>query len=248
MPGRYFQRLHALDLALGTELFGGPVDIQATYPGTGDNTDGTNVTFDPGQYMERPALLLLNGVIYTTWSSHCDIRPYTGWIIGYSASTLAQTSVLDITPNSNGGAIWMSGAGPAADSSGNIYFAEANGFFDGWLDTNGYPVNQDYGNAFLKLSTSSGKVAVADYFEMHDAVQQNAADTDLGSGGVLLLPDLSDGSGKAIHLAIGAGKDSNMYVVNRDSMGKYNPNNDNIYQELSGVIAGRNVGDACLFQ
>jgi len=80
--GKYFQRLHALDLALGTELFGGPVDIQATYPGTGDNSDGTNVIFDPSQYMERPALLLLNGVIYTTWTSHCDVRPYTGWIIG----------------------------------------------------------------------------------------------------------------------------------------------------------------------
>ena len=236
--GNYFQRLHALDLALGTELFGGPVDIQATYPGTGDNTDGTNVTFDPGQYMERPALLLLNGVIYTTWSSHCDFRPYTGWIIGYSGSTLAQTSVLNITPNANGGAIWMSGAGPAADSAGNIYFAEANGFFDGWLDTNGYPVNKDYGNAFLKLSALGGKLAVADYFEMHDAVQQNAADTDLGSGGVLLLPDQSDGSGKTIHLAIGGGKDRNIYVVNRDSMGKYDPNVDNVYQELSGVLSG----------
>jgi len=236
--GNYFQRLHALDLTLGTELFGGPVDIQATYPGTGDNTDGTNVIFDPGQYMERPALLLLNGVIYTTWTSHCDVRPYTGWIIGYSASTLAQTSVLNIAPNTYAGAIWMSGAGPAADSVGNIYFAEANGFFDGWLDMNGFPVNKDYGNAFMKLSTSGNQLAVADYFEMHDAVQQNAADTDLGSGGVLLLPDLSDGSANTIHLAIAAGKDSNLYVVNRGSMGKYNPNNDNIYQELAGVLPG----------
>ena len=236
--GKYFQRLHALDLALGTELFGGPVDIQATYPGTGDNSDGTNVIFDPSQYMERPALLLLNGVIYTTWTSHCDVRPYTGWIIGYSASTLATTSVLNLTPNTYGGAIWMSGAGPAADSSGNIYLAEANGFFDGWLDTNGYPVNKDYGNAFLKLSTSGNQLAVADFFEMHDAVQQNAADTDLGSGGVLLLPDLSDGSGNTMHLAIGAGKDSNLYVANRDSMGKYDPDNDNIYQKLEGALPG----------
>lgn len=236
--GNYFQRLHALDLALGTELFGGPVDIQATYPGTGDNSDGTNVIFDPGQYLERPALLLLNGVIYTSWTSHCDVRPYTGWIIGYSSSTLARTSVLNLTPNTNGGAIWMSGAGPAADSSGDIYLAEANGFFDGWLDTNGFPVNKDYGNAFMKFSTSGGQLAVADYFEMHDAVQQNAADTDLGSGGVLLLPDLSDGSGNTMHLAIGAGKDSNLYVVNRDSMGKYDPDNDNIYQKLAGVLPG----------
>jgi hypothetical protein len=234
--GNYFQRLHALDLALGTELFGGPVDIQATYPGTGDNSDGTNVKFDPGQYFERSALLLLNGTIYTSWTSNCDVRPYTGWVIGYSASTLARTSVLNLTPNSNGGAIWMSGAGPAADSSGNIYFAEANGFFDGFLDTNGFPVTKDYGNAFMKLSTSGGQLAVADYFEMHDAVQQNAADTDLGSGGVVLLPDMNDGSGKTMHLAIGAGKDSNLYVVNRDSMGKYDPDNDSIYQKVTGVL------------
>ena len=109
----YHQRLHALDLALGTELFGGPVDIQATYPGTGDNSNGTDVAFDPAQYKERAALLLLNGVIYTAWASHCDIRPYTGWIMGYSESTLAQTSVLNVTPNGNEGAIWMAGAGLA---------------------------------------------------------------------------------------------------------------------------------------
>ena len=83
--GNYHQRLHALDLALGTELFGGPVEIQATYPGTGDNSNGTNVIFDPGQYKERAGLLLMNGVVYTGWASHCDIRPYTGWIIGYNA-------------------------------------------------------------------------------------------------------------------------------------------------------------------
>jgi len=162
----YHQRLHALDLALGTELFSGPVDIQASFPGTGDNSNGTNVAFDPGQYEERAALLLLNGVIYTSWASHCDIRPYTGWIIGYSQSTLAQNSVLNITPNGNEGAIWMAGAGLAGDSSGNIYFLDANGAFDAILNASGFPGNGDYGNAFLKLSTSGNQLAVADYFEM----------------------------------------------------------------------------------
>lgn len=245
--GNYFQRLHALDLALGTELFGGPVDIQATYPGIGDNSDGTNVIFDPGQYFARPALLLVNSVIYTSWTSNCDVRPYTGWIIGYSASTLAKTSVLNLDPNANGGAIWMAGAGLAADSSGNIYFAQANGFFDNWLDTNGFPVNKDYGNGFIKLSTSGGQLAVADFFEMHDAVQQSAADADLGSGGVLLLPDLKDGSGNTMHLAIAAGKDSNLYVVSRDSMGRFDPDNDNIYQKLLGVLPGGVWGTPAYF-
>src|SRR5947209_2429202 len=80
--GNYHQRLHALDVTTGTEEFGGPKEIQASYPGTGDNSSGGNVIFDPGQQLERPGLLLLNGMIYTTWGSHCDIRPYTGWIMG----------------------------------------------------------------------------------------------------------------------------------------------------------------------
>ncbi|MGD0793441.1 MAG: pyrrolo-quinoline quinone [Terriglobales bacterium] len=235
--GNYYQRLHALDLALGTELFGGPADIQATYPGTGDNSNGTSVVFDPKQYRERSGLLLLNGVIYTGWASHWDLPPYTGWIMGYSASTLAQTSVLNVTPNGSEGAIWMSGAGLAADSSGNIYFADANGDFDSTLDASGFPSNGDYGNAFMKLSTSNG-LAVADYFEMDNEVEENGGDVDLGSGGTMVLPDLSDGSGHTMHLAVGAGKDSNLYVVNRDSMGKFSENNSNIYQELVGALPG----------
>ncbi|MGC1449943.1 MAG: immunoglobulin domain-containing protein [Candidatus Sulfotelmatobacter sp.] len=236
--GNYHQRLHALDLALGTELFSGPADVQAKYPGTGDNSDGTNVIFDPGQYKERAGLLLMNGVLYTGWASHCDIRPYTGWIIAYNPATLAQTSVLNVTPNGNEGSIWMAGAGLAADSSGNIYFLDANGDFDTNLNSSGFPSNGDYGNAFIKLSTS-GALAVADYFEMDNQASENGSDTDLGSGGAMVLPDLSDGAGHTLHLAVGAGKDSNLYVVNRDSMGKFNPNNNNtIYQELAGSLPG----------
>ncbi len=235
--GNYHQRLHALDLALGTELFSGPVDIQATYPGTGDNSNGTDVVFDPGQYKERSALLLLNGVIYTAWASHCDIRPYTGWIIGYSESTLGQTSVLNVTPNGNEGAIWMAGSGLAADTSGNIYFLDANGDFDTNLNASGFPSDGDYGNAFMKLSTSGG-LAVADYFEMDNQGSENGSDTDLGSGGMIVLPDQTDGSGHTWHLAPGAGKDSNLYMVNRDSMGKFSSNSNNIYQELAGALPG----------
>jgi len=237
--GTYHQRLHALDLTLGTELFGGPVNVQATYPGTGDNSDGTNVIFDPGQYKERAGLLLLNGAIYTGWASHCDIRPYTGWIIGYNPSTLAQTSVLNVTPNGNEGAIWMAGAGLAADNSGNIYFLDANGDFDTNLNGSGFPANGDYGNAFMKLSTSGNQLAVSDYFEMYNQSSENGSDTDLGSGGAMVLPDLSDGAGHTMHLAVGAGKDGNLYLVNRDSMGKFNPSNNNaVYQELGGALPG----------
>ena len=233
----YFQRLHALDLTSGAERFGGPVDIRASYPGTGDNTSGGNVIFDPRQYAERAGLLLLNGTIYTTWTSHCDFRPYTGWIIAYNASTLAQSSVLNLTPNGNEGSIWMSGTAPAADSANNIYFLDANGTFDTNLTAGGFPAQGDFGNAFLKVSTSSG-LAVADYFATFDTVQKSSTDTDLGSGGALVLPDLTDGVGQTWHLAVGAGKDSNLYVVNRDNMGKFNPSANNIYQELAGALPG----------
>ena len=236
--GNYHQRLHALDLALGTELFSGPVEIQASYPGTGDDNNGSNVLFDAKQYKERAALLLLNGIVYLSWASHCDIRPYTGWIMGYSESTLAQKTVLNITPNGSEGAIWMAGAGLAADNSGNIYFLDANGEFDTTLNTQGFPSKGDYGNAFMKLSSSGNQLAVADYFEMDNQSSENSTDTDLGSGGTIVLPDLGDGAGQTVHLAVGGGKDGNLYVVNRDSMGKFSANNSSIYQELAGGLPG----------
>ena len=201
----YFQRLHALDLATGTNRLPA-VTVAAKYPGTGDNHVGTNVVFDPAQYKERCGLLLLNGVIYTAWASHCDIRPYTGWIIGYDEHTLAQTSVLNITPNGSEAAIWMSGAGLAADAASNIYFLAGNGTFETTLTTNGFPNQGDYGNAFMKLSTVSNQLAVADYFTMFNTVSESAADTDLGSGGALVLPDMVDGQGNTRQLAVGAGK------------------------------------------
>ena len=94
------------------------------------------------------------GNIYLGFTSHCDARPYTGWLMQYSATTLQQASVLDVTPNGNEGSIWMAGAGIAADSDGYLYFLDANGTFDTTLDGNGFPINGDYGNAMVKVSTS----------------------------------------------------------------------------------------------
>ena len=232
----YHQRLHALDATNGQELYGGPVDIQARFPGNGDNSSGGFVIFDPARYKERSALLLLGYTVYLAWASHCDIRPYTGWIMGYNASTLAQTTVLNITPNGNEGAIWGSGAGLAADANGNVYFLAGNGHFDTQLNSDGFPANGDYGNAFLKLST--GDLAVADYFEMYNQQGENGGDIDLGSGGALVLPTMTDSSNINWQLVVGAGKDSNLYLLNRSSMGKFNPNGNNIYQELRGALPG----------
>jgi hypothetical protein len=229
----YHQRLHALDVTTGAELFGGPTEIAATYP----TAAGGTLTFDPGQYAERAALLLSGGTIYTTWTSHCDFQPYSGWIITFSESTLARASVLNVAPNggNTGPAIWMSGGGPAADAAGNVYLLTANGAFETTLDANGFPSGQDYGNSFLKLSTT-GALAVADYFTMSNEVAESSADMDLGSGGEMLLPDLTDSTGTVRHLVVGAGKDGNIYVVDRDSMGKFGASSNNIWQELDGVV------------
>ncbi|HXZ58918.1 MAG TPA: PQQ-binding-like beta-propeller repeat protein [Steroidobacteraceae bacterium] len=233
----YHQRLHALDVTTGAEQFNGPMEIAALYPASG----GGSNTFAPGDYEERAGLLLLNGVIYTAWTSHCDNSPYTGWVIGYNATTLAQTSVLNVAASNAGGgpAIWMAGGGPAADSAGNIYLLTGNGAFETTLDANGFPNQGDYGNSFLKISTSGGTLKVADYFAMYNEVSESNGDVDLGSGGAMLLPDLMDSGGTTRHLVVGAGKDGNLYVVNRDSMGKFNPNNNNqIWQELPQVLGG----------
>ena len=235
--GNYHQRLHALDLITHAEEFGGPINIQATYPSTGPQSSGGVVTFDPKQYKDRAALVLSNGVIYTSWASHCDIDPYSAWIIGYNESTLAQSSVLNLTPNGAKGSIWQAGAGPAADAGGNLYFLMANGTFDTTLNASGLPSQGDYGNAFMNLSTAGG-LSVSDYFTMDNTVSESNGDEDLGSGGALLLPALNDASGNLHELAVGAGKDGNAYVVDRNNMGKYNGSSNAVYQQfaLGGAV------------
>jgi hypothetical protein len=236
--GNYYQRLHEANLATGKAI-GAAVAIAGTYPGTGEDSSGGYVNFDPKQYKERSGLLLMDGVVYLAWASHCDDAPYTGWIMGYNATTLTQSSVIDVTPNGSEGAIWGAGAGLAADSSGYIYFLDANGTFDTTLNAQGFPSQGDYGNAFIKLSTAGGQLTVADYFTMYNTTSESNADDDLGSGGAMVLPNLTDANGQVQQLAIGAGKDGNIYLVNRANMGKFSPQNDSaIYQELDGVLPG----------
>ena len=235
--GNYVHRLHALNLATGQELFGGPTTITATFPGTGANSSNGMVTFDPAQYNERAGLLQIGGTIYTTWGSHCDIPPYTSWVMSYSADTLAQSSVLNLMPNGNEGATWMSGAAPAADAASNIYFIVGNGDFDTTLTPAGMPVHGNCGNCFVKIS-SAPPMALLDYFTPMNTVAESSSDTDFGAGGPLLLPDLTDSTGATRHLAVGAGKDTNIYVVDRDNMGKFNATQNNVYQQLAGELPG----------
>ncbi len=244
-------RLHALDITTGADLMTAN-DIQATYPGNGTNSSNGVQTFVPQMYNERAALLLLNGVIYTSFGSHCDNADYTSWVMSFNESNLQSIGILNLTANGTSqggreGGIWMAGAGPAADPSGNIYLITGNGTFDTTLDNNGFPSSQDYGNTFVKLSTNSGNMSVADYFTMYDTLTESTNDQDFGSGGAIVLPDLLDSQNNVHHLAVGGGKDGNIYVVDRDNMGKFNSSNDNaIYQELDGVLGG-GIFDAPVF-
>jgi outer membrane protein assembly factor BamB len=230
----YHQWLHALDITTGQEMAASPREIAATFAAT---------AFAPGQYKERAALLLNNGTIYTTWASHCDDGPYGGWIIALSESALTITSALNVAMDaagsgfaSQGPSIWMSGGGPAADSAGNVYVLTANGRFETTLSATGFPSGGDYGNSFVKVSAASGTLAVADYFTMSAEIAESSSDDDLGSGGVMLLPDMTDANGTVRQLAVGAGKDGNLYVVDRNNMGKFTSVGNNIWQQLTGVL------------
>jgi hypothetical protein len=249
-PVVYHQRLHAFDITTGAEISGGPTEIAASVPGTGDNSHNGSVVFAPGQYLERAALLLVNGNIYTGWTSHCDDGLYTGWVMAYSETTLQQTQLLNLTPNGHAGAIWMGGDGMAADSSGNIYLLDANGTFDTTLDANGFPAQHDFGNAMLKLSTA-GTLAVSDYFETYNTTSESANDVDLGSGGEVLLPPLTDASGTVHQLIVGAGKDRNLYLADTSNLGKFNssssPEDNNIYQMVPTALGNLNFGTPAYF-
>ena len=233
--GGYHHRLHALDLATGAEVLGGPTEIAATYPGNGAGSVNGVITFNPSLHTERAALTLVGGNIYMGWTAHCMSGSYTGWMMAYSADTLKQTSVLNITPNGSQGSIWMAGSGMASDGT-SLYVVDGNGTFGTTLNAQGFPVDGDFGDSMMKLSL--GNLQVTDYFAMSDVVTQAATDNDFGSGGAMVLPDQTTAGGVVKHLAVAAGKDNHIYVVDRDSMGKFNPTANNIWQELIGTLAG----------
>jgi chitodextrinase len=230
----YFSRLHALDLATGAEKFGGPVTIQASVPGSGAGSSGGIVPFTGLHENQRAALLLANGVVYIAYAGHGDNFPYHGWILGYNASTLQQVMVFNTSPNDaglrpggggQGSGVWQSGDGLTVDPAGNLFFVTGNGLFD--VNTGGV----DYGDSFMKLSPSG---AVLDYFTPFDQASMNVNDIDLGSGGTLLLPDQP---GAHPHLALTAGKNGTIYLIDRDNAGHYNANNNNqIVQSLVNIF------------
>jgi Bacterial Ig-like domain (group 2) len=234
----YIHRLHALDITTGNEKLSGPTVITASV-----SVSGGTVTFDGLHHLNRPGLLWLNGLIYIAYASHCDNTPYHGWLFAYDASTLSQKAAFLTTPEatSNGGlaGFWMSGAGVAADSSANVFITTGNGDFD----TTNIPAKL-LGDTVLKLFFNGTAVSLVDYFTPYNQGSLDGGDTDLGSGGVLLLPDQS---GATAHELVQVGKSGTIYVIDRDQFTagnlhycKVNCNNmdSQIAQEVGSAVGG----------
>jgi hypothetical protein len=242
----HFARLHALDLSTGKEIntdtLKSPVTIRATYP-----SHAGTLTFNPQIQRNRAALLLQNGIIYTGWASQCDQRPFYGWIIAYNANTLTRAYVRNLNPNNpgeqGGAGVWGGGAALTGSPEGSIYFMTGDGLFDTILDSNGFPSNGNYATSFLRVAKN---LSVQDYFTPNAPYNQSYrgnpnVNLDLGSGGVVVLPDMKDASGITRSLAVGGGKaitDSTgfptvgpVYIANRNNMGKYQ-SPDQVYQTL----------------
>jgi len=234
--GNIVYRLHALDVRTGAEKFAGPVLIAASVPGTGDASAGGVLAFDAAQHLQRPGLLLMNGIVYLGFGSHADINPYHGWVLAYDAQTLQPVAAYNTTPNGSQGAIWQSGAGLAGDTFGNIYLATGNGTFDAAFSNLG-----DFGDSVLKIATGGGRtrggsLSLVDYFTPYNQEILDIYDYDLGSGGIVLLPDQPD---PYPPLLVQAGKQGTIYLLNRNNLGHYNSagNGDpQIVQELPNAL------------
>lgn len=215
--GSYHQRLHALELATGLDRTGSPVEITASVAGDGSGSVNGTITFNPLWSLNRPGLLLLNGVVYIGFGSHGNLGEYHGWLLGYDATTLQQVGAFNTSPNSEGGSIWMSGQGLIADDDNNIYVTTGNGPFDLQND------RRDYGDCALKFSTANG-LTLVDYFTPHNTDVLNAIDADLGAGGPVLLP--------GVNRLIFTGKDTVLRVLDTNNLGGFDPVADRIVQQF----------------
>lgn len=224
-PSDFHQRLYALDCATGAAKFapGFPVEITATSQGTEGRPETGPITFRPDLENQRPGLVLSANKIYVAWASHQDQGPYHGWLIAYDARTGAVRAVLNDSPSVDryGAGIWQSGGSPSVDDAGNVYISTGNGVFDA-------PTG-NWGECFLKLDGETLKVK--DYFCPFNHEGLDRGDADLGTSGLLLLPD-SVGSPKHRHLMLSGGKVGMLSLVDRDALGSFDAAKNNIVQEI----------------
>jgi Domain of unknown function (DUF4214) len=254
----YVQRLHAVSVNNGSETMGGPALIAdtifdgsnytyvsgPTVNGTGAGSINGKITFNALRQMDRTALTLYNGTIYMGFASHNDIGPYHGWVLGYSAQNLALVAAFNTTPNGTEGGIWESGGRIAISPQGALFLETGNGTFDTTLDANGFPIQGDYGDSFIKLAVDPSssptnqningwRLKAVDYFTPRNQAALDANDRDLGSGGPLLLP-ASVGSTAHPLLLVGAGKQGVIYLIDQNNMGKYHSKANDVVQTLPG--------------
>ena len=221
--------LHALDVTSGNERLGGPVIITGTAPSS--NGSGT---FNPVFQMQRPALLLQNGVAYIGFGGNgCDEYAYNGWLFAYNSRTLHQESAFLVTPGGVRASIWQGGSGPAADEDGYIYVVTANGTYDGPTGAN------DFGDSVLKMGWDQNVLSVLDYFTPYNQLQLSQQDLDLGSSGPLILPDQP---GLFPHELVAGGKQGTLYLVNRDDLGKYSSDDDDVIQSIPEAVVNELTG------
>lgn len=228
--GSYYQRLHALDIRTGAEQPGSPIVISATVKGTGEGSQNGVIAFSPLRQLQRPGLLLVNGQIVIAWGAHCDTEPYHGWVMAYDENTLQQTGVWNSTPNGGMGGIWQSGTGLSSDGA-SVFFATGNGTFDGRL-------GHDYGSSVVKLSVPGvTPMQEHSFFTPYNQQTLSEDDVDLGSGGVLLLPDQGTGVPHRF-LAVQVGKQGSIYLLDRTHMGHYSEEGNLVVQALENAIGG----------
>ena len=221
------QRLHAIDLATGTEKPGSPVTLAASYP---TSSGGSPASFRPGPQNQRAGLALSNGTVHIAFASHDDTPVWYGWVLSYTygGGAFGTPAVLNTSPNTGESGIWMSGGAPSVDNSHNLYVITGNGMLDA---TNAAAPNNDYGDSFLQLHPNSGTgLQVTSWFAPTDQATDAATNADFGSGGSAIVLNLS--SGTLRHLVVGGGKDGVLYVLNGDSMGN-NANDQLAWQHFS---------------
>jgi hypothetical protein len=215
----FVQHLHAVNIVDGSEVAGAPTQITATSPGNGDGSVNGVITFNAQRQNQRQGLTLVNGTVYVTFSSHCDWNPYHGWVLGYDASSLQQRVVYNDTPNGEAGGMWESGTGMAADGAGNLYVVTGNGT----VGDAGDPTSAtNRGSSALKLTPSGSTLHVASYFTPFNYQYLNDNDLDYGGMGALLIPNSTT--------YVTGGKDGNLYLLNGDAMGGYNPSSNQVQQ------------------
>jgi len=227
----YEHRLHALDIATGASRPGSGRALQASVPGTTLPNDGNSrVLFQSLRQNQRAALLLNKNIISISFSSHCVIRPYQGWVLAYDAKTLDQLGAFNVVPNDpkGKGGIWHSGGGPAADASGNVFVMTGDGPFDP------SPGVDSYSDSVLKLT--NGSLKISDYFTPFNQQELENANADMSAAGPLLLPDQSVGPPR---LMLSLGKQGVAYLLNRDNLGKFQAGSDSqIVQSFTWGLCG----------